>query len=78
VETTNKFYSIVDESHMTWTKNAMDEMLKNNRTGNHLDTGWTLAREYSKKAGTEEIKSPKRPSVNPAITSTSDTAGKSG
>ena len=48
MNTTNKFYSIVDQSHLNLTRNVMDEMLKTGKTKNNLDTGWTVAPENDK------------------------------
>ncbi len=45
MNTTNKFYSIVDESHLNLTRNVMDEVLESGKTQNDLDTGWTLAQK---------------------------------
>ena len=40
--TTNKYYSIVDESHMAMTKEVMDKMLENGKRQGNLDTELTL------------------------------------
>ena len=53
LETTNRFYSIVDESHTAWTKRAMDKMLKG-KTENHLDTEQTLRAKTKEKVDTEK------------------------
>jgi len=39
MNTTNKFYSIVDQSHLDLTRNVMDEMLENGKNQSDLDTG---------------------------------------
>ena len=73
LETTNRFYSIVDESHTSRTTKVMDELL-NAKTENHLDTGWTLEVESKKKLDTKEDAAQAVSFVNPSQTSTSDTA----
>lgn len=49
MNTTNKFYGIVDQSHLNLTRNVMDEMLEKSKIQNDLDTGLTLAIKENKK-----------------------------
>ena len=78
LETTNKFYSIVDETHNERTKKAMDEMLKKSQTENHLDTGWTLAQKKGPKKDfyTKEMKN--KINTSPYFITTSESSQKSG
>ncbi len=73
LETTNRFYSIVDESHTAWTKKVMDKMLSG-KTQNHLDTGWTLEAKSKKKLDTKQEVSETDLSVNPPNKSISDSS----
>ena len=75
ISTTNKFYSIVDESHTTLTKQVMDRML-NDKTRNHLDTGWTLAPKNSDNASAKKEAAEAASRVNPPHKSTSETPQK--
>jgi integrase len=75
ISTTNKFYSIVDESHTARTTKVMDELL-NDKTENHLDTGWTLAPESKQKTASEKKAAKAVSSVTPSKKSTSDASGK--
>ena len=75
LETTNRFYSIVDESHTTRTKQVMDKLL-NGKTENRLDTGWTLAAKSKKKLDTKEDAVEAASLVNPSQKSTSETPQK--
>ena len=71
MNTTNKFYSIVDQSHLNLTRNVMDEMLESGKTQNDLDTGWTLAPKKSKKTSTKKKEAVEmNSSVNPSHKST--------
>jgi integrase len=72
MNTTNKFYSIVDESHTARTKLVMDELL-NGKTGNHLDTEQTLRPETDQKVNKKEEAQEAASSVSPPHKSTSDT-----
>ena len=72
MNTTNKFYSIVDKSHLTLTRNVMDEMLESGRTQNDLDTGWTLAPKNDKKTSTKKDAVETDSSVSPSHKSTSE------
>ena len=72
MNTTNKFYSIVDKSHLTLTRNVMDEMLESGKTQNDLDTGWTLAQKNSKKKSTKRDAAETDLSVKPSHISTSE------
>ena len=45
MNTTNKFYSIVDQSHLNLTRNVMAEILESDKTQNDLDTGCTDAKK---------------------------------
>ncbi len=69
LSTTNRFYSIVDESHATLTKTTMDALLKTVTT-NDLDTEQTLAPELAPK---EDKKMLNTPSANPVNPSPEDT-----
>ena len=71
MNTTNRFYSIVDESHAQRTKQVMDQML-NGKTKNHLNTLWKLAGKKKKESGMKERQIRSQPSTNPAPTKTSD------
>jgi integrase len=73
MNTTNKFYSIVDESHTAWTKKVMDELL-NSKDENHLDTGWTLEAKSKKKLDVKKEASKTDSSVTPPHKSTSDSS----
>ncbi|UCC99600.1 MAG: site-specific integrase [Phycisphaerales bacterium] len=53
METTNRFYSIVDESHMTMTREAMDKML-NGGAEKQIDTKQTQKGQNDKRAGVED------------------------
>jgi integrase len=75
ISTTNKFYSIVDESHTSRTTKVMDELL-NGKTENHLDTGWTLAPKREHKTGAKKKTAEAASTVNPSPTSTSDASDK--
>jgi len=76
LNTTNRFYSIVDQSHLTMTQNAMDEMIEKGRSPDDLDTGWTLAHKNAPKKGAKRKATEAASSVNPSPTSTSDPSGK--
>ena len=71
LETTNRFYSIVDESHTARTKQVMDELL-NGKTENRLDTGWTLEKNSAKKSNTKKEVAAATSPVNPPHKSTSE------
>ncbi|MFB0553055.1 MAG: tyrosine-type recombinase/integrase [Phycisphaerae bacterium] len=73
LETTNRFYSIVDESHTAWTKKVMDKMLSG-KTQNHLDTGWTLEAKSKKKLDIKKGASKTDSSVTPSHKSISDSS----
>lgn len=75
INTTNKFYSIVDKSHTAWTKKVMDKML-NGKTENHLDTGQTLAGKNDNTKSTEAESESLNDSLTSPHKSTSDTAHK--
>jgi integrase len=75
ISTTNKFYSIVDESHTSRTTKVMDELLKG-KTENHLDTGWTLAPESKQKTGAKKKAAEAASIVNPSQKSTSEASDK--
>ena len=49
LNTTNRFYSIVDKARLNKTKNVMDEMLKSSKMENRLDAAWTLEPEKTGK-----------------------------
>ncbi|MFC1792709.1 hypothetical protein ACFL3Q_03885 [Planctomycetota bacterium] len=70
-------YSIVDESHTTWTKKVMDELL-NEENENHLDTDWTLENKNNERTQTEEERLDPLSSISPHLTSTYNKANKSG
>jgi len=72
MNTTNKFYSIVDQSHLNLTRNVMDEMLESGKTQNDLDTGWTLAQKNKEKTITKNENVETDSSVNPPQISTSE------
>ena len=72
INTTNKFYSIVDQSHLNLTRNVMDEMLESGKTQNDLDTGWTLAQKKNKKTSTKKEGIEMDSSVTPSRKSTSE------
>lgn len=74
---TNKFYTIVDESHTALTKQVMDRML-NGKTQNHLDTGWTLTPKNSDNANAKKEAAEAAPFVTHVHKSTSDTPYESG
>ena len=63
--TTNKFYSIVDQSHLNLTRNTMDEMLENGKKQNNLDTGWTLAPKNDRKTDVKK----EAPETDSSVTS---------
>ncbi|MCP4452141.1 MAG: hypothetical protein GY809_11815, partial [Planctomycetes bacterium] len=65
LSTTNRFYSIVDESHATLTKTTMDALLKTG-TSNDLDTEQTLAPNSGTKEDKENLDIPSTPAVNPS------------
>ena len=71
MNTTNKFYSIVDQSHLNLTRNVMDKMLESGKIQNDLDTGWTLAQKNKKKSSTKNETVETDSSVNPSHISTS-------
>lgn len=71
MDTTNKFYSIVDESHTEGTRQVMDQLLKG-KTENHLDTGWTLAHKNGQNQNTKKEAGRTAPIVNPSHKSTSE------
>ena len=73
LEKTNRFYSIVDESHTAWTKKVMDKMLSG-KTQNHLDTGWTLEAKSKKKLDIKKEVSKTDSSVTPPHKSISDSS----
>ena len=75
LETTNRFYSIVDESHTAWTKQVMDNLL-GSKNQNHLDTGWTLEPKEDKKISVKKEATKVATLINPSIKSTSDNARK--
>ena len=75
ISTTNKFYSIVDESHTSRTTKVMDELL-NAKTENHLDTGWTLEAKSKRKSETKEEAAKAASTVNPSRNSTYDASDK--
>ena len=72
MSTTNKFYSIVDESHMELTQKVMDKMLEKGKTQNDLDTGQTLEPEKDEKTDTKKDADETTPSVNPSHKDTSE------
>jgi integrase len=71
LNTTNKFYSIVDQSHLNLTKDVMDEMLEKGKTQNHLDTEQTLEPEKDEKTDTKKDADETASSVNPPLKDTS-------
>ena len=71
MNTTNRFYSVVDESHTTRTKQVMDNLL-NSKDENHLDTGWTLEPKSKQKSKAKKVDTKAESSVNPPHKSTSD------
>jgi hypothetical protein len=71
MNTTNKFYSIVDQSHLNLTRNVMNEMLENGKRQNNLDTGWTLAQKNKKKSSAQNETVETDLQVNPSQISTS-------
>jgi len=71
MNTTDRFYSIVDESYAQRTMQVMDQKL-NDKTKNHLNTLWILAGKKKKEAGMKERQIRSQPSTNPAPTKTSD------
>ena len=71
MNTTNKFYSIVDQSHLNLTRNVMDKMLESGKTQNDLDTGWTLAQKNKKKSSAKNETVETDSSINSSQTSTS-------
>jgi len=73
LETTNRFYSIVDESHMAWTKQAMDELL-NAKRENHLDTEQTLTLKNDRKVDAKNKAANMASFITPPHKSTSETA----
>ncbi len=75
INTTNKFYSIVDESHTALTKQIMDKLL-NAKTENHLDTGQTLVPKNGEKRTVEVDTEDLNDSITPSHKSTSETANK--
>ncbi|MCP4260677.1 MAG: site-specific integrase [Planctomycetes bacterium] len=75
INTTNKFYSIVDESHTARTTKVMNQMLKA-ETENHLDTPWTLRVDSKQKLNTKEEVAKTNSSVNPSHQSISDASDK--
>ena len=76
LDTTNQFYSIVDESHMERTKNVMDKMLEKAQIGNSLDTGQTLALNENEKSGAKKKAAAAASIVTPSHKSTSETQQK--
>ena len=75
MNTTNKFYSIVDKSHLILTQNVMDEMLESGRTQNDLDTGWTLAPKNGEKTDSKKDAASAASSANPSHKNTSECSG---
>ena len=71
LETTNRFYRIVDESHTALTKQVMDQTL-NGKTENHLDTEQTLARKISRESKSGNDKTELKSSVTPPHKNTYD------
>ena len=72
MNTTNKFYSIVDQSHLNLTRNVMDEMLESGKIKKDLDTGWTLASENDKNTGAKKDSVETDSTVTPSHKSTSE------
>ncbi|MGB2864454.1 MAG: hypothetical protein WBC05_14090 [Sedimentisphaerales bacterium] len=72
MNTTNKFYSIVDESHLTLTRNVMDEMLESGNAQNDLDTGWALAQKNNEKIGRKKEADETDSCTTPSHKSTSE------
>ena len=73
LETTNRFYSIVDESHTALTKQVMDQML-NGKAENHLDTEQTLAHKISRESKSGNDKTELKSSLTPPHKSTSESS----
>ena len=69
LETTNRFYSIVDESHTARTKQVMDVLLSG-KTENGLDTRWTLAAKSDKKSDAKKEAAKAASSLSTSKTST--------
>ena len=65
LSTTNRFYSIVDESHATLTKTTMDALLET-VTPNDLDAEQTLAPESAPKEDKKILNTPSENPVNPS------------
>ena len=70
--TTNKYYSIVDESHMAMTQKVMDQMLENGKKQDNLDTAWTLAPKNDRRIDTKKEATETDSSVTPSQKSTSE------
>jgi integrase len=75
IEATNRFYSIVDESHTALTKQAMDQML-NGRTQNRLGTFWTPEAKSKKKLDIKKETAEAASVVTSSRKNTSDSSGK--
>jgi len=73
VTTTNQFYSVVDESHAAWTRDAMDAMLRSS-TASALDTGQTLTPKNDEEVDTKKTELTSDSSANSSKTSTSTTS----
>ncbi len=71
LNTTNRFYSIVDDSHMVWTKQAMDKMLKSGKES-AFDTEQTLRHKNNQKPNAKKEANNVAPSVTPSKISTSN------
>jgi len=71
IETTNRFYSIVDESHTARTKQVMDDLLTG-KNENHLDTGWTLDAKSGQDLDRKEEETETTQTVNPTHINTSE------